>query len=197
MKMNLTQLCHLDQMNDDNNILARCISIWKSHPLGKPNEVWSLDAVLQDQHGTTITRVGSFDNNPHGFKFEHFTAFTARKFIEIELCGPAEEDHHTEGCSKLRMKQKSQYKKYCRSKSIDHVLEVTDDDVKELTTCFDLGFGFDKVDDFDDPKLLDAFPALKMYGDDPEKVKMKLKQWAKLVRYSILEISSNNKNVAE
>nr|GFB53766.1 hypothetical protein [Tanacetum cinerariifolium] len=23
MKMNLTQLCHLDQMNDDNNILAR------------------------------------------------------------------------------------------------------------------------------------------------------------------------------
>nr|GEW82798.1 hypothetical protein [Tanacetum cinerariifolium] len=135
---------------------------------------------------------------------------------------------------KLRMKQKSQNKKYCRSKSIDHVREVTDDDVKELTACFDLGFGFDKVDDFDDPKLLDAFPALKMYGaikqgyssggmlsrtssmssdscsssssvatsildlgDDPEKVKMKLKQWAKLVRYSILETSSNNKNVAE
>nr|GEU39706.1 hypothetical protein [Tanacetum cinerariifolium] len=135
---------------------------------------------------------------------------------------------------KLRMKQKSQYKKYCRSKSIDHVREVTDDDVKELTACFDLGFRFDKVDDFDDPKLLDAFPALKMYGaikqgyssggmlsrtssmssdscsssssvaasildpgDDPEKVKMKLKQWAKLVRYSILETSSNNKNVAE
>nr|GEV26751.1 retrotransposon protein, putative, Ty1-copia subclass [Tanacetum cinerariifolium] len=36
--------------------------------------------------GTTITRVDSFDNNPHGFKFEHFTAFTARKFTEIELC---------------------------------------------------------------------------------------------------------------
>nr|GEU38210.1 hypothetical protein [Tanacetum cinerariifolium] len=34
-------------------------------------------------------------------------------------------------------------------------------------------------------------------GDDPEKVKMKLKQWAKLVCYSILETSSNNKNVAE
>nr|GEU43611.1 hypothetical protein [Tanacetum cinerariifolium] len=129
------------------------------------------------------------------------------------------------------MKQKSQYKKYCRSKSIDHVREVTDDDVKELIACFDLGFGFDKVDDFDDPKLLDAFPALKMYGaikqgyssggmlsrtslvssnscsssssvatsildpsDDPEKVKMKLKQWAKLVPYVILETSSNNKN---
>nr|GEY75845.1 replication protein A 70 kDa DNA-binding subunit B [Tanacetum cinerariifolium] len=86
MKMNLTQFCHLDQMNGDNNILARCISIWKSHPLGKPNEVWSLDAVFQDQQGTTITRVGSFDNNPHGFKFKHFTAFTARKFTKIELC---------------------------------------------------------------------------------------------------------------
>nr|GEZ85951.1 hypothetical protein [Tanacetum cinerariifolium] len=34
-------------------------------------------------------------------------------------------------------------------------------------------------------------------GDYPKKVKMKLKQWAKLVRYSILETSSNNKNVAE
>nr|GEW72797.1 replication protein A 70 kDa DNA-binding subunit B [Tanacetum cinerariifolium] len=54
MKMNLTQLCHLDQMNDDNNILARCISIWKSHPLGKPNEVWSSDAVLQDQQGNRV-----------------------------------------------------------------------------------------------------------------------------------------------
>nr|GEW71275.1 replication protein A 70 kDa DNA-binding subunit B [Tanacetum cinerariifolium] len=114
MKMNLSKLCLLDWMNDDNNILARCISIWKSYPLGKPNEVWSLDVVLQDQQGivskpllrgslsassnfywmkghvielgTTITRVGSFDNNPHGFKFEHFTAFIARKFTEIKLC---------------------------------------------------------------------------------------------------------------
>nr|GFA76173.1 hypothetical protein [Tanacetum cinerariifolium] len=48
--------------------------------------------------GTTITRVGSFDHNLHGFKLEHFTAFTARKFTEIELC--AEEDHHTGGCSR-------------------------------------------------------------------------------------------------
>ncbi|GKA47384.1 replication protein A 70 kDa DNA-binding subunit B [Tanacetum coccineum] len=36
--------------------------------------------------GTTVTRVGSFDNNPRGFKFEHFTAFTARKFAETKLC---------------------------------------------------------------------------------------------------------------
>ncbi|GKD97358.1 replication protein A 70 kDa DNA-binding subunit B [Tanacetum coccineum] len=139
MEMNLTQLCDLDPMKDDTKILARCISIWKSHPLRKPNEVWSLDAVLQDQQGnrvqatikgkhiskfqllldegacyrignlgvgensgkwpllnhkfklnffqgTTVTRVGSFDNNPHGFKFEHFTSFTSRTFKETELC---------------------------------------------------------------------------------------------------------------
>ncbi|PWA85439.1 hypothetical protein CTI12_AA093510 [Artemisia annua] len=137
---------------------------------------------------------------------------------------------------KLRMKQRSRYKthKLCRSKSIDHVRDVTDDDIKELKACFDLGFGFDKLDDFDDPKLMNAFPALKMYAaikqgynsggtlsrtssmnsdscsssssvatsivdpsDDSEKVKMKLKQWAQLVRYSILETSSDNKNVAE
>ncbi|GJS42919.1 putative ribonuclease H-like domain-containing protein [Tanacetum coccineum] len=35
--------------------------------------------------GTTVTRVGSFDNNLRGFKFEHFIAFTARKFIKTEL----------------------------------------------------------------------------------------------------------------
>ncbi|GKA18671.1 replication protein A 70 kDa DNA-binding subunit B [Tanacetum coccineum] len=139
MDMNLTQLCDLDPMIDDSKILARCISIWKSHPLGNPNQVWSLDAVLQDQQGnrvqatikgkhiskfqllldegacyrignfgvgdnsgkypllnhrfklnffqgTTVTRVGSFDNNPRGFKFEHFSSFTARTFTETELC---------------------------------------------------------------------------------------------------------------
>nr|GEW63951.1 replication protein A 70 kDa DNA-binding subunit B [Tanacetum cinerariifolium] len=36
--------------------------------------------------GTTITRVGSFDNNPHGFKFEHFATFTTKTFTEKELC---------------------------------------------------------------------------------------------------------------
>ncbi|GKD48286.1 replication protein A 70 kDa DNA-binding subunit B [Tanacetum coccineum] len=139
MEMNLTQLCDLDPMIDDSKILVRCISIWKSHPLGNPNQVWSLDAVLQDQQGnrvqatikgkhiskfqllldegacyrignfgvgdnsgkypllnhrfklnffqgTTVTRVGSFDNNPRGFKFEHFSSFTARTFTETELC---------------------------------------------------------------------------------------------------------------
>nr|GEV84415.1 major facilitator superfamily domain, general substrate transporter [Tanacetum cinerariifolium] len=43
MEMNMNQLCDLDPMLDDIKILARCISIWKSHPLGKPTEVWSLD----------------------------------------------------------------------------------------------------------------------------------------------------------
>ncbi|GKB67098.1 hypothetical protein Tco_0928510 [Tanacetum coccineum] len=49
MEQNLTQLCDLDPMKDDTKMLVRCISIWKSHSLGKPNEVWSLDAVLQDE----------------------------------------------------------------------------------------------------------------------------------------------------
>ncbi|PWA96753.1 hypothetical protein CTI12_AA036520 [Artemisia annua] len=136
---------------------------------------------------------------------------------------------------KLRMKQRSRSKhhKLCRSKSVDHVRDVTDDDIKELKGCFDLGFGFDKLDDVD-PRLKHAFPAFEMYAaikrgynsgemlsrsssvssdscsssssvatsivdpsDDPEMVKMKLKQWAQLVRYSILETSSNNKNVAK
>ncbi|GKB52907.1 sugar transport protein 14-like protein, partial [Tanacetum coccineum] len=49
MEINMTQLCDLDPMLYDAKILARVISIWKSHPKQRPNEVWSLDAVLQDQ----------------------------------------------------------------------------------------------------------------------------------------------------
>ncbi|GJU77493.1 putative reverse transcriptase domain-containing protein [Tanacetum coccineum] len=138
MEINITQLCDLDPMLDDAKILARVISIWKSHPKQRPNEVWSLDAVLQDQMGnrvqatirnhdikkfqpilderasyrisnfgigensgnfpllehrfklnffknTALTRIESFDSNPRGFRFEHFGAFTSRKFFEREL----------------------------------------------------------------------------------------------------------------
>ena len=49
MEYNITRLCVIDPIFDDVKILARCISIWKSHPAGKPNEVWSLDMVLQDE----------------------------------------------------------------------------------------------------------------------------------------------------
>ena len=48
MEQDITALCDIDPMLDDIKILARCISIWKSHPKGKPNEVWSLDMILQD-----------------------------------------------------------------------------------------------------------------------------------------------------
>ncbi|GKE67953.1 replication protein A 70 kDa DNA-binding subunit B, partial [Tanacetum coccineum] len=34
---------------------------------------------------TALTRIESFDNNPRGFRFEHFGAFTSRKFSEREL----------------------------------------------------------------------------------------------------------------
>ncbi|GJR83684.1 hypothetical protein Tco_0154469 [Tanacetum coccineum] len=47
MEINMTQLCDLDFMLDD--ALARVISIWMSHPKQRPNEMWRLDAVLQDQ----------------------------------------------------------------------------------------------------------------------------------------------------
>ncbi|GJS13373.1 replication protein A 70 kDa DNA-binding subunit B [Tanacetum coccineum] len=54
MEINITQLCDLDPMLDDAKILARVIGIWKSHPKQRPNEVWSLDAVLQDQMGNRV-----------------------------------------------------------------------------------------------------------------------------------------------
>nr|GEV12952.1 replication protein A 70 kDa DNA-binding subunit B [Tanacetum cinerariifolium] len=48
--MNLTQLCDIDPMIDDLKVFARCISLWKSHPAGRPNEVYALDMVFQDAH---------------------------------------------------------------------------------------------------------------------------------------------------
>ncbi|GJU71972.1 replication protein A 70 kDa DNA-binding subunit B [Tanacetum coccineum] len=52
MEINMTQLCDLDFMLDD--ALARVISIWMSHPKQRPNEMWRLDAVLQDQMGNRV-----------------------------------------------------------------------------------------------------------------------------------------------
>ncbi|GKB59160.1 hypothetical protein Tco_0915346 [Tanacetum coccineum] len=48
MEQQMTLLCDIDPMMDDVKVLARCISIWKSHAAGKPNQPWGLDVVLQD-----------------------------------------------------------------------------------------------------------------------------------------------------
>ncbi|KAI3809846.1 hypothetical protein L1987_19447 [Smallanthus sonchifolius] len=66
---------------------------------------------------------------------------------------------------KLKNNQQRRYHRHRRSRSIDAATEVdvTDDDVKELKACFDLGFGFDSSSDLD-PKLTQAFPALEFYA---------------------------------
>ncbi|GKA33674.1 hypothetical protein Tco_0720103 [Tanacetum coccineum] len=48
MEQQMTLLCDIDPMMDDVKVLERCISIWKSHAAGKPNQPWGLDVVLQD-----------------------------------------------------------------------------------------------------------------------------------------------------
>ncbi|KAL4581199.1 hypothetical protein LXL04_017410 [Taraxacum kok-saghyz] len=104
---------------------------------------------------------------------------------------------------------------------------ITDDDIKELTACFDLGFGFDTSNDMD-PKLTQAFPALELYAavnrnlsrtsstssdsssssntssslivdpsDDPEKVKMRIRRWAQVVACSIHAASIQPKTEVE
>ncbi|GJY56856.1 hypothetical protein Tco_0455971 [Tanacetum coccineum] len=88
MEINMTQLCDLDFMLDD--ALACVISILEwSHPT-KPNEMWRLDAVLQDQMGNRVQATVRNQDikivhpiiNPRGFRFEHFGAFTSRKISE-------------------------------------------------------------------------------------------------------------------
>ncbi|KAL7592908.1 uncharacterized protein LOC111895749 [Lactuca sativa] len=65
---------------------------------------------------------------------------------------------------KLKIKQLRRFR-HRRCKSIDATpeVDVTDDDLKELKACFDLGFGFDFSSDLD-PKLSQAFPALELYA---------------------------------
>ncbi|KVI10740.1 uncharacterized protein LOC112508240 [Cynara cardunculus var. scolymus] len=70
--------------------------------------------------------------------------------------------HRDKEWQKLKFKQLRR-DRHRRCKSIDADIDVTDDDVKELKACFDLGFGFDPSHDLD-PKLTQAFPALELYA---------------------------------
>ncbi|GJZ88097.1 hypothetical protein Tco_0659879 [Tanacetum coccineum] len=62
--MNVTQLCDIDPMIDDLKVLGRCISLWKSHPVGRPNEVWALDMVFQDAQSGSSSKFSSSDIVP-------------------------------------------------------------------------------------------------------------------------------------
>ena len=45
-----TSLSNVDPMLDEIKVKGRCISLWHTHPAGKPNEAYTLDMVLQDEH---------------------------------------------------------------------------------------------------------------------------------------------------
>ncbi|KAK9077175.1 hypothetical protein SSX86_005511 [Deinandra increscens subsp. villosa] len=65
---------------------------------------------------------------------------------------------------KLKLKQRRR-NLHRRSMSVDAAAEydVTDDDIRELRACFELGFGLDPSNELD-PKLKRAFPALELYA---------------------------------
>ncbi|PWA75791.1 replication protein A 70 kDa DNA-binding subunit B [Artemisia annua] len=50
----ITALCDVDPMLDDVKILVRVVRIWKAHPITRPNEVWSLEVLFQDQQGNRM-----------------------------------------------------------------------------------------------------------------------------------------------
>lgn len=45
-----TALSKVDPMLDEIKVKGRCISLWHTHPAGKPDQAYSLDMVLQDEH---------------------------------------------------------------------------------------------------------------------------------------------------
>ncbi|PWA62733.1 hypothetical protein CTI12_AA360010 [Artemisia annua] len=52
--LEFTELDQIDPMLDNIKIKARCISVWHSHPAGKPKQAYSFDVVLQDMKGNRI-----------------------------------------------------------------------------------------------------------------------------------------------
>ncbi|PWA86686.1 replication protein A 70 kDa DNA-binding subunit B [Artemisia annua] len=50
----ITALSDIDPMLDDCKILVRVVRVWKAHPITRPNEVWSLEVLFQDQQGNRI-----------------------------------------------------------------------------------------------------------------------------------------------
>ncbi|PWA50534.1 hypothetical protein CTI12_AA349880 [Artemisia annua] len=50
----ITALCDIDPMLDDAKILVRVVRVWKAHPITRPNEIWSLEVLFQDQQGNRI-----------------------------------------------------------------------------------------------------------------------------------------------
>lgn len=50
MDQQFTMISEIDPMLDDVKIVVRVISIWKSHPFGKPNQIWGVEVILQDQN---------------------------------------------------------------------------------------------------------------------------------------------------
>ncbi|KAE8716709.1 hypothetical protein F3Y22_tig00110109pilonHSYRG00060 [Hibiscus syriacus] len=71
----------------------------------------------------------------------------------------------------------------------------SNDDLEELKGCIELGFGFETDSPELDPKLSDTLPALPFYcavnRDDPETVKIRLRQWAQVVACSVQQFSGN------
>ena len=49
-----TALCDVDPMLDDAKILVRVVRVWKAHPITRPNEVWSLEVLFQDEQVINI-----------------------------------------------------------------------------------------------------------------------------------------------
>ncbi|CAI0447205.1 unnamed protein product [Linum tenue] len=95
---------------------------------------------------------------------------------------------------------------------------VTDEDLDELKACIELGFGFEPDSPDLDPRLSDALPALGFYcavnkqyneilsrtssdasisvglGEDPETVKTRLRQWARVVACWVKQLAGSQQS---
>ena len=56
----MTALSDIDPMIDDAKILVRVVRIWKAHPITRPNEIWSLEVLFQDEQVIKINLFFTF-----------------------------------------------------------------------------------------------------------------------------------------
>ncbi|GKD49540.1 hypothetical protein Tco_1278516, partial [Tanacetum coccineum] len=70
MEINMTQLCDLDPMLYDAKILACVISIWKSHPKQRPNEMVFVISTDDDRQVGEELKDASTDEIPLSYDFD-------------------------------------------------------------------------------------------------------------------------------
>ena len=82
----MNALRDIDPMIDDAKILVRVVRIWKAHPITRPNEIWSLEVLFQDEQVIKINLFLYFVFSLYEQVICIFFSLYEILFVCMELC---------------------------------------------------------------------------------------------------------------